>query len=97
MAEVDLLLARRVFVEGVLDRDTELLELADRLLSQVTGSISCREIEVPASVEGPRWLTRLRLLEVEELDIGSDVEGETLGVGGLDMPAEHLARIAMER
>ena len=84
-------------MERVLDRDAELLEFADRLLAQIAGGVAGRQVEVPAGVEGPRRLPRHRWLEVEELDVGGDVEGETLGMGGLYVSSEHLTGIAVER
>ena len=97
VAQVDLLLARGVLVEAVLDRDAELLELADRLLAQVAGGVVGGQVEEAAVVERARRLAGLGLLEVEELDVGGDVEREPALVGGPHVAPQHLARIALER
>ena len=51
VAQVDLLLARRVLVEAVLDRDAHRLERADRLLAQRAGDVVRGEVEEAALVE----------------------------------------------
>ena len=60
VAQVDLLLARRVLVEAVLDRDAHRLERADRLLAQRPGDVVRREVEEAALVERLRAAGRAR-------------------------------------
>ena len=59
VAQVDLLLARGVLVEAVLDRDAHRLERADRLLAQRAGDVVGREVEEAALVERLRPLAAL--------------------------------------
>ena len=68
VTQVDLLLARRVLVEAVLDRDAHLLELADRFFAQVSSRITGGEVEIAAVIERLWRLPLGRLLEVEELE-----------------------------
>ena len=56
VAQVDLVLARRVLVVGVLDRDAHRLERVDRLLAEVAGDVGRGEVEVRRRVERPRRL-----------------------------------------
>ena len=97
VAQVDLLLARCVLVEAVLDRDAHGLERADRLLAQLARHVVHRVVEEAAVVERHRLLTGGQRLEVEVLDVGRDVEREPGLVRGLHVAAQHLARIAFER
>ena len=84
-------------MEAVFDRDSELFELADRLLAEIARSIIGREVKVTALIEGLRSFAFGRWLEVEELDVGGHVERQALVVGRLHVATEHLARIAIER
>ena len=97
VAQIDLLLARRVLVEAVLDRDPHVLQRADGALAQLTGDVVRGEVEIPAPVDRLGQRTLDERLEVEELDVGGDVERQALLVGGLHVAAQHLARIALER
>ena len=72
--QVDLVLARGVLVEAVLDRDAHRLERADGLLAQRAGDVGRGQVEEAALVERHRRLALLRRREVEELDVGSDEE-----------------------
>ena len=96
VAQVDLLLARGVLVEAVLDGDAHRLERADRLLAQRAGDVVGGEVEEAGVVERLRCGTALGRLEVEELDVRSDVEDQALLVGGLDVALEHVAAVAVE-
>ena len=51
VAEVDLVLARRVLVLGVLDRDAHVLEGEHGPLAQVDGEVGHGQLEVGAGVE----------------------------------------------
>ena len=51
VAQVDLVLARRVLVLAVLDRDAHVLEGEHRALAQVAGQVGDRQLEVRAVVE----------------------------------------------
>ncbi len=97
MAQVDLLLARAVLVERVLDGDAELLEVADRLLAQVAGGVERAEVEEAVVVERLWLVPAGGRVEVEELDVGRDVERVAQVAGGLGVAAQHLARVATER
>ena len=96
MTQVDLLLARCVLVEAVLDGNAERLERADRLLAQLAGHVARGEIEVAALIDRHRRLAGNQRLEVEELDVRRDVERQTVVVGLLHVTAQHLSRVALE-
>ena len=85
-----------VLVEAVLDGDAHRLERADRLLAQRAGDVVGGEVEEAGVVERLRCGTTLGRLEVEELDVRSDVEDQALLVGGLDVALEHVAAVAVE-
>ena len=97
VAQVDLLLARSVLVEAVLDRDAHRLERADRLLAQRPGDVVGGQVEEAGVVERLRRDALLRRGEVEELDVRGDVEDQPLLVGRLDVALEHVAAVAAER
>ena len=89
--KVDLLLARRILVEAVLDRDAHRLERADRLLAQRAGDVVGGEIEVARVVErlavaAPRSAPRSRRTRCPGRRRRSG-----RAVGGLDVALEHLA------
>ena len=95
VAQVDLVLAGRDFVVAVLDADAHLLEREDRLAAQVAGDVERRQVEVAALVERRRALSDV--LEVEELQLRADVEGEAEVGGALELALEDVARVALER
>ena len=103
VAQIDLLLARGVLVERVLDGDPHRLERADRALAQLAGDVVGGEVEEPGGVDraGAGDVVTLagagQLVEVEELDVRRDVEREALLVGGAHGASQHLARVAHER
>ena len=66
VAEVDLVLAGRDLVVGVLDADAHLLHEEDGVAAQVGGDVQRREVEVAALVERFR---RVGALEVEVLEL----------------------------
>ena len=71
VAHVDLVLAGADLVVGVLGVDPQLLEREHGLAAQVRAGVERRQVEVAALVE---HLGRLRVAEVEVLELGSDVE-----------------------
>ena len=70
VAHVDLVLARPDLVVGVLGVDPELLEREHGLAAQVRPGVERRQVEVAALVE---HLGRLRVAEIEVLELGPDV------------------------
>ena len=97
MAQVDLVLARAVLVERVLDRDAHRLERLDGALAQVAGDVGGGEVEVGAVVEDLQRLRGIALLEVEELHLGRHVEREAPLAGPVEVAPQHLAGVALER
>ena len=93
VAQVDLVLARAVLVEAVLDGDAHRLEHEDRLLAQLRHHVVRREVEEPGVVEGLGLLGRL---EVEELHLRRGEEREALLAGALEVALQHVARVAGE-
>jgi hypothetical protein len=78
----------------VLDRDAHRLEVHDRALAVVRGDVQGRLVEVPPLVEERRIVLGL---EVEVLELRSDVEGEPQIGGALELALEYAARVAVER
>ncbi len=97
VAQVDLVLARAVLVERVLDRDAHRLERLHRALAQVAGDVGSGEVEVRAVVEHLQRLRGVALGEVEELHLGRHVEREAPLAGPVEVALEHLAGVALER
>jgi hypothetical protein len=96
VAQVDLVLARRVLVEAVLDGDAHRLECLDGALAQRAGHVRGGEVEVGALVERDRRPVAVRG-EIEELQLRRDVEREAPFAGLVEVAAQHLAGIALER
>ena len=71
VAQVDLVLARRVLVVAVLARDAHRLEREDGLAAQAARHVHLGEVEVAGAVER---LGRVGRAEVEELHLGAGVE-----------------------
>src|SRR3954452_19838635 len=95
VAHVDLVLARPDLVVRVLDVDAQLLEREHGLAAHVRAGVERREVEVAALVEG---LRAAAVLEVEVLELGTDVEGvEAHLVHALERATEHVARVALVR
>ena len=95
VAQVDLVLARAVLVEAVLDRDAHRLERDDRLAAQVAHHVELGEVEEAGGVE--RHRRRVGRLEEEELHLRRGVEGEALVAGALEVALQHVAGVALER
>src|SRR6202035_1336433 len=91
VAEVDLVLAGGVLVLGVLDGDAHLLEREHAALAEVARHVAGGELEIRAAVEGRRWVVGMGVGEVEVLDLGRRVEGETLLPGAVECPAKGVA------
>ena len=91
--QVNLVLGRTVLVVGVLHRNAHLLQGEHRVAAQVRGIVEARQIEIPAVVE---YLGGMLVLEVEELELGPDVEHVAHVERTLDLAREHLARVALE-
>ncbi len=96
VAEVDLVLARRVLVLGVLDGDAHLLEREDTALTEVTRHVGGGELEVRARVEGHGRVRRIGVGEVEVLDLRGGEEGESLLAGAVEVPAQHVPGASLE-
>ena len=94
VAEVDLVLARAVLVERVLDRDAHRLEAEHGLLAELRAEVVGGEVEVAGAVER---LHPLGGAGVEELHLGADEEGEALLPGPFEVALQHVARVAVER
>ena len=95
VADDDLVLAGGHLVVGVLDRDSHQLEGIDGLAPILLGRVERSQIEVAAAIEH-LWF-RAGVGEIEELELGSDVEGEAefgrcLQVALEDSPRDLLRR-----
>ena len=96
VAEVDLVLAGRILVPAVLDRDAHVLQGQHRGLPQVGGLVGHGELEVRPMVEGLQRGRGLPGRQVEELDLGGRVEVEAPIPGTLEGPSQHVARAALK-
>ena len=95
VAHVDLVLARPDLVVGVLGVDPELFERQHGLAPEIRPGVERREVEVAALVED---LGRLRVAEVEVLELGTDVEVvEAHVVRAAERAAEDVAGVALVR
>ena len=97
VAHVDLVLRGPDLVVGVLHVDAELLEREHRLAAHVGAGVERGQVEVAALVEdlGLAGLGA-RVAEVEELELGADVEGvEAHRLRALERAAQHVARVAL--
>ena len=97
VAEVDLVLAGSVLVEGVLDRDPHRLEHLERVAPDVTGDVGGGQLEVGPGVERLEGLGRIAVAEQEVLHLGSDHEREPALGCRVEVSAEDLAGVALER
>jgi hypothetical protein len=99
VAEVDLLLAGRVLVLRVLDRDAHLLEGEHGAATQVARTVGAGQVEVRPRVDRPRGSGRVDVGvgEVEVLHLGSGEEGVAVGPSTLEGPPQRVARAALER
>ena len=95
--QVDLVLAGRVLVERVLDRDAQRLQGPDGLLAQRAGDVVGRQVEERALVQRLRRLPLGAGGEVEELEVRGDVEGELAAPALVQVAAQHVAGVALER
>jgi hypothetical protein len=98
VAKVYLVLARGVLVLAVLDWDAHFLEHEHGLAPQRRCLVVAHQLEVRPFVERQRGLALGvgRLLEVEVLQLGSDVEREPLVAGLVEHPAQDVARVSFE-
>ena len=96
VTQVDLVLAARVLVLGVLDGDAHLLEHEHRAPPQVAGQVGHGEVEVGAGVERDRAVGRVGIGEVEELDLGRGEERVAGRPGPLERAAQGVPRVAPE-
>ena len=87
----------RVLVERVLDRDAERLQGPDRLLAQRAGDVVGGQVEERALVQRLRRLPLGAGSEVEELQVRGDVEGELAFPGPVQVAAQHVAGVPVER
>ena len=94
VAQVDLVLARAVLVERVLDRDAHRLEPQHRLLAELGAEVVRGEVEVAGGVER---LGARRRPGVEELHLRADEEREALLPCPFEVALQHVARVAVER
>ena len=94
--EVDLVLARRVLVERVLDRDPHRLQRLDRAFAERPGDVRRGQVEIRAVVERRRQAV-VALGEIEELHLRGDVEREATVARPIEVAAQHLTRVALER
>src|SRR3546814_6811404 len=79
-------------------RDAHGLEGVDRALAQVRGHVRGGEVEVGGVVEGDRRALRgVSVGEVEELELRRGVEAEAPLARLVEVAAQHLARVALER
>ena len=90
------MLARRVLVLGVLDGYAHVLQGEHGALTQVSGQVRHRQLEVRAGVERLGRLTRFARCKVEVLDLGGGVKREPAAAGTLERPPEHVPGTAFE-
>src|SRR5690606_9372587 len=95
VADDDLVLRRRHLVVAVLHRDPHHLQGIDRAPAVLLGHVERGQVEVAAAVEDPRF--GARVLEVEELQFGSDVERVTEGGRLVEVALQDPAGVAPER
>ena len=93
VAQIHLVLARRHLVVGEGDPDPELLEHQHRLAPEIGGLIERGQVEVAPLVER---LGAAGILEVEELDLRGDVEGEAHAGRPRERALEHRPRVSRE-
>ena len=100
VAKRQAVLRRRHGMVGVLHRNRHLLELEDGVAAQVARGVLGREVEVASVVErrghGRALLDRRVLLEVEELELGADVQDVAGGIGLAEGAQRAGARVAHE-
>ncbi len=94
VADDDLVLAGGHLVVGVLHRDSHQLQGVDGLAAVLLRHVEGGEVEVAAPVEHLRLRTGVG--EVEELELGGDVEGEPQLGGPLQVAPQHEAGVALE-
>ena len=94
VAQVDLVLGRGHLVMDVFDRDPHRLQVDDRSLPHVGGHVEWSQVEIAAPV---KKFSALGVLEIEVLELRADVEGEAELRRSLELLAQHVARIAVER
>ena len=92
VAQGDLVLAGGHFVVAVFHLDAHRFEGQDGIAAQVVGGVR-RLVEVAAAVER---FGAFRILEVEVLQFGADVEGVAEVRGALQVAAEDVARVAFK-
>ena len=94
VAEVDLVLAGCDLVVHVLDGDAHRLQVQHRALAVVGRDVERRLVEVAALVQRCRVVDAL---EVEVLELRSDVEREAQVRRALQLALQHAARVSVER
>ncbi|OQB37867.1 MAG: hypothetical protein BWY06_02210 [Candidatus Latescibacteria bacterium ADurb.Bin168] len=82
-------------VVAVLDIDPDLFQCHDGITAQVGCNVKRGEVEISTPVKDLRW--RLVLLEVEELELGADVECESHVMRTLQGPLEYETRVTLVR
>ncbi len=97
VAQVDFVLAGGILVEAVLHRNAHGLQRANGFLAQCTGDIGGGEVEESTVVERNGSSTILAGREVEVLDVGRNIEDESLTPRSVQVATQHLPRVALER
>ncbi len=87
------MLARSDLVVDVLHRDPHRLEVGDRPLPPVGREVQRRLVEIPGPIEELRLL---EALQVEELELRTDVERVPELARPLELTLQHGARVALE-
>ena len=90
------MLARRILVLSMLDRDAHLLEGQHAALAQLAGQVTHVEVEVAPCIEWLQRSRRVEVLEVEVLELGGDEEGVAPLVGCCEHTVQRLARAPRE-
>ena len=97
VAQIDFVLAGRIFVKAVLNRNAHGLKRADGFFAQRTSDIRGGEIEKTALVEWHWSTTVIAWREIEVLDVGRNIKHQAKFAGGFKIASQYLSRVAFKR
>ena len=96
MAQINFVLARRVFVEAVLHGNAHGFECANGFFAQRTCDIGRGEIEKATLVKRDWFVGAIGWRKIKIFDVGRDVERVTLFARCVEIAFQDLARVAIE-
>ena len=96
MAQINFVLAWRVFVEAVLHRNAHGFECANGFFAQRTCNVGGGEIEKATLIKWDWPVGAIGWREIEILDVWRDVERVTLFAGNVEIAFQDLAWVAIE-